>query len=119
MGCWADTESRALEIIDWEINDPYVVLECFRLARDYGYRVFAVQYEVQCFGGADNNAYKKYGESTSCNEKGTGGEWANQVYRIKDYMKGKFDLDSSKCDPKTLDHGVRISSLRENIGRPF
>ena len=46
--------------------------------------MFAVQYAQECFSGPDAaDTYQKYGASDGCNDQGTGGGWAQQVYRIK------------------------------------
>ena len=57
------------------------------MARFHGYKLFAIQNERQCFGGADDKGFMRYGESKACNEEGTGGSWVNQVYRIKEEEK--------------------------------
>ena len=84
MGCWTDKNPRALEKISGRINPPGIIHKCLRLARDEGYQLFALQ-DVggECYGGADDNMYQKYGRSTKCSKKGMGGAWANQVYKIK------------------------------------
>ena len=49
-----------------------------------GFTVFAVQDETACMAGMNGAfSYNMYGSSTKCNTDGTGGGWANQVYRIK------------------------------------
>ena len=46
--------------------------------------MFAVQYAQECFSGPDAaDTYQKYGASDRCNDQGTGGTWAQHVYRIK------------------------------------
>ena len=92
VGCWMDTDSRALEILAWTIDPPDVIPKCFRLAKNRGYKTFALQWGVQCFGGANDTAHKKYGPSANCQENGRGGDWGYQVYRIKE---GKAKLVSS------------------------
>ena len=47
-----------------------------------GYSVFGVQYAGECWSGPlAHVTYKKYGTATNC-VNGTGGFWAQDVYRI-------------------------------------
>ena len=89
LGCWNDKIDRAVpHILKSGIRPPHVILQCLRLAQENGYNLFALQNGIECFGGAENDTYDKYGKSDVCNSVGTGGRWANQVYTIK--TKGKM-----------------------------
>ena len=84
MGCWRDkAQPRALHIIGRNISPPDVILKCFIRARDNGYKVFALQWGQECYVGANDGSYMKYGKATNCDDKGTGGWLALEVYRIK------------------------------------
>ncbi|XP_048589925.1 neurogenic locus notch homolog protein 1-like isoform X3 [Nematostella vectensis] len=93
LGCWADTpnwrnpHSRALislEGLDAKIMDDYhrrkqPISKCAEIARDLGYKIFAIQNGGQCFSGARD--YRKYGPSELC-KNGVGGNLANDVYKL-------------------------------------
>ena len=56
---------------------------CFERAKALGNDVFAVQAGSQCFTTATaGETYNKYGASSGCSASGTGGSWANEVYKI-------------------------------------
>ncbi|XP_035692603.1 uncharacterized protein LOC118427073 [Branchiostoma floridae] len=92
LGCWEDRFDRAIpsmEGTDHRLDGSYSsrfdpIMKCYIVAKDRGYKVFAVQHSGQCFSSAtaaDN--YSKYGPSTGCAE-GEGGTWSNDVYEIID-----------------------------------
>ena len=59
-----------------------IVDNCHDLAAERGNSVFAVQAKTQCFTAADaERTFHKYGRSTNCRD-GSGGVWANDVYKI-------------------------------------
>ena len=91
LGCWKDTSSRAISIL--EGKNPFLdgsyrtrkraIQKCFYAAKSLGYDVFAVQDGGQCgTSSAAKSTFKKYGESTACKLDGKGGAWANNVYEI-------------------------------------
>jgi len=91
LGCWGDSYSRAIgtlegkhELLDGNYKDRENALEkCGQAAESLGYTVFAVQNGGYCSAAADaESTYKKYGESSGCEDDGEGGGWANHVYKI-------------------------------------
>ena len=63
----------------WRTN---AITKCFEVARERGYRVFAVQDGGWCSSSATGlGTYTKYGEARNC-ENGKGGVWASDIYRI-------------------------------------
>ncbi|XP_035694138.1 neurogenic locus notch homolog protein 1-like [Branchiostoma floridae] len=93
LGCWEDQYDRAISMM--EGTDPRLdghsyllrtdpIKKCYQVAKDRGYKVFAVQDSGQCFSSATAaDTYRKYGPSTRCTE-GEGGFWSNNVYEIID-----------------------------------
>ncbi|XP_035693285.1 uncharacterized protein LOC118427555 [Branchiostoma floridae] len=93
LGCWEDQYDRAISMM--EGTDPRLdghsyllrtdpIKKCYQVAKDRGYKVFAVQDSGQCFSSATAaDTYRKYGPSTGCAE-GEGGSWSNDVYEIID-----------------------------------
>ena len=62
--------------------DSSAIQRCAQAAKGAGYLVFGVQYAGECWSGPlAHVTYKKYGTSTKC-VNGTGGAWAQDVYRI-------------------------------------
>ena len=68
----------------------------------FGYKVFAIQNggwfasatdadQTYNIGLYNIHVYNIHGESNDSQDDGQGGEWANQVYKIK------FDSDSNHC----------------------
>ena len=63
--------------------------KCFKCALKLDNTIFAVQDGGWCATSRNaKDTYQKYGASTNCNAKGTGGSMANHVYEIE----GKADL---------------------------
>ena len=92
MGCYKDTGSRAIPILEGKdsILDgfyPYRVnpiAKCAVAAIRRGYHMFAVQDGGQCFASVTAPmTFDKYGKSTACRNDGEGGAWANEVYVMK------------------------------------
>ena len=83
MGCWKDSTPRAVPHGLAVITGSNHISECLKLAKDRGFELFSLQHGNQCFGGYGGANYTKYGKSIKCNDLGTGGNWANQVYRIQ------------------------------------
>ena len=90
LGCFKDTGRRAIPEMDG--RNPLVkgfyrkradaTVRCGLVAMRFGYRVFAVQHQGQCFTGPRAHlTYRKYGRSSKC-KNGKGGPWANDVYRV-------------------------------------
>ena len=66
------------------IYPPNIILKCLQLAHAKGYILFALQAGGQCYGGPEDLSYQKHGKSTECKiDTGTGGSWANQVYKME------------------------------------
>merc|ERR1712168_961645 len=65
-----------------------------------GFTVFAVQWDWECYTAADaEKTYTKYGTASNC-KNGTGGIWANDVYKIfitpKITPKGEIEVATKK-----------------------
>ena len=83
LGCFQDNRTRAMpEMLgNWRF-DSNAIQRCAQAAKRAGYLVFGVQYGGECWSGPlARVTYKKYGTSTKC-VRGTGGGWAQDVYRI-------------------------------------
>ena len=61
-------------------KDP--IQKCYACAKQYGFVIFGVQHNGECWAGRDDDLYKKHGRSTSCGNDGEGAGWANNVYKI-------------------------------------
>ncbi|KAL5253796.1 hypothetical protein ACHWQZ_G013538 [Mnemiopsis leidyi] len=94
MGCFADVEAQngpaipSLEgrnpvtDVHWTAREDPVAV-CKLAAESKNWTVFAVQAGGWCSSSANaGETYKMYGESSDCNDNGTGGPWANAVYNI-------------------------------------
>ncbi|KAK3712866.1 hypothetical protein QZH41_016907 [Actinostola sp. cb2023] len=95
LGCWSDTanwkdpQSRALlslEGLDPRVSDDYhtrkqPISKCAEIARELGYKFFAIQNGGQCFSGPDGHDFRKFGPSERC-RSGVGGSIANDVYKL-------------------------------------
>ena len=56
---------------------------CGRIALRKRYKVFSVQYHLECWSGRNaHKTYGRYGRRRGCSHW-TGGTWANDVYRIR------------------------------------
>nr|XP_002732012.1 PREDICTED: uncharacterized protein LOC100374260 [Saccoglossus kowalevskii] len=93
VGCYKDTSDRAiptLEGTDARLDGKYQsrkhsIDKCAQVARDRGFKMFAVQNGGWCAsGGSALYTFDKYGASTDCAADGEGGPWANDVYILKD-----------------------------------
>ena len=70
-------------------GDTNAVAKCAFLTKIRGYRAFGVQYNGQCFTAFNaHETYRKYGPSNACANTGRGGNWANEVYFLREYMIG-------------------------------
>ena len=89
LGCWKDGDGQFMvrtfsNKLSNMISPPNIISKCLQLARAQGHILFALQAGRQCFGGPEDLSYQQHGTSTKCdNSTGTGGPWANQVYKIK------------------------------------
>ncbi|XP_077978220.1 uncharacterized protein LOC144433736 [Glandiceps talaboti] len=121
LGCYKDTEERAIPILegsDDRLDGDYkeradAITKCALVARDRGFKVFAVQHGGQCFGGADaGESYAAFGRSTECKADGKGGPWANQVYAlVHDTLVCEHNALKVDCD------GGVIQVVRASYGR--
>ena len=96
LGCWKDNSIRSIDGYEGVKG----IQGCFERAKALGYDVFAVQYRGQCFTTATaGETYKKYGPSNGCSASGTGGAWANEVYKIHKIGKNSsnFICGNSLC----------------------
>ena len=82
LGCWIDTENRAISGGHVNFDTSIVVDKCHDRAVKRGNSVFAVQFWTECFTAPDaEKTYHKYGQATNCQD-GVGRDWANDVYKI-------------------------------------
>jgi len=88
---------------------------CEKYARERGFKMFAVQYNRQCFTAANaEKTYKKYGKSRNCVD-GKGGAWSFNAY-IADsctakYECGRQSLGCWKDDQnRAIKGGIRFTS---------
>ena len=79
LGCWKDNRARAIDGYEGTIG----IQGCFERAKALGNDVFAIQHGGECYTTATaGETYNKYGASNACSASGTGGIWANEVYKI-------------------------------------
>ena len=79
LGCWNDTNSRALSGPPGQYG--YTVQTCKEFALSHGSSTFGVQNGGQCFIENPGDDYKKHGKYTGpCAERG--GVWVNHVYQV-------------------------------------
>ena len=83
LGCWADNNHDRAIAGGIRFADTINPIErCHNLAKLYGFLVFAVQYDKQCFTAADaGDTYRKYGSTNRC-QNGRGGTTAQDVYEV-------------------------------------
>ncbi|CAH3174133.1 unnamed protein product [Porites evermanni] len=92
VGCYKDSSSRALPtlyanfrpFIDW-YNMDATIRQCALVARDMGYKYFAVQFYGECWSSWDaSENYDKYGNQTKTTYcwANVGGPMTNYVYRF-------------------------------------
>ena len=83
LGCWADkVHDRAITggVRFDDMDNP--VKKCYNFAKQEGYSVFAVQFNIQCFTSANAaDTYRKHGKSKEC-YNGRGGYDAQDVYQV-------------------------------------
>ena len=99
LGCWRDKSARAIPKLDGTdptLRDTYrtrraAIDKCYKVAKERGLVLFAVQNGGQCFGSLSLNGYRYYGRSQRC-RNGKGGPWANDVYKISDQGKNSFSV---------------------------
>ena len=88
LGCYKDKNDRAFKGGNVRLGsrggDPDPVTACYERAKELGNKFFAVQHGTACFANSNTAdlTYNRYGAASNCAEDGTGGEWANSVYRI-------------------------------------
>jgi hypothetical protein len=101
IGCYGDQPSRAIPTNEGDpaLAEDYHVRQnpidqCYKVANSKGHKVFAVQDGGWCASAPtdDPAQYGKYGVSQGCNSNGTGGSWANSVYRITPAQPAALDL---------------------------
>ena len=79
IGCWKDTWDRAIPLLEGKSSlldevdykaRTNAMMKCAKVAKDMGFKLFALQNGGQCFGGKDaEKTFMKYGVADSC--KGT------------------------------------------------
>lgn len=120
LGCWLDTENRTVPSLDNHLDGDYTIRsdaiqKCAKLARGFGYTVFAIQNGGWCASGPRAKfTYRQYGPSTQCNANGKGGPWANQVYEIETVVSvryksiGCFGDQSTRAIPVIENHFIDL-----------
>ena len=85
LGCWVDDFGNRTIGRSWHFKsaaDADAIAECHNFAKEKGWEVFAVGYNVECFSSADaETTYQRYGPSTGCSN-GVGAWDSLQVYKI-------------------------------------
>jgi len=76
IGCYADTGNRALD----DYLGTMTIEACHEASVANGYTYFGVQAGGQCFCGNSLSEATQYGTASNC-VSGTGGSWANSLYR--------------------------------------
>ncbi|XP_063684649.1 uncharacterized protein LOC134818870 isoform X2 [Bolinopsis microptera] len=93
LGCWTDLPTRAIAG-GIRFNSDTPIEDCFNLAMEQGFSVFAVQANRECFTSADAaETFNQYGLSAACQYDGRGGTWAQNVYQV---------TCEGECSPKSL-----------------
>ena len=89
LGCFADKAytgiSRPLVGAGRiKSKDRVVILKaCENAAKMRGHNIFSIQDNNACFTGTEaSKSYARDGVSKNCGTNGTGGAWANSVYKI-------------------------------------
>ncbi|XP_070540332.1 uncharacterized protein [Ptychodera flava] len=121
VGCYRDTRDRAiptLEGSDERLDGPYrsrsdAIRKCAEVAHSRGFSMFAVQHGGWCASSADApTTYDKYGPSSSCENDGEGGPWANEVYAfVEEHLVCEHQRLSLSCS------AGQIQILSANYGR--
>ena len=110
LGCWSDRGNRAISGgIRLRSDNP--IEDCFNFARQFGYKVFAVEYGKECFTAMDaDKTYTKYGESEKCKD-GRGGGWSFNAYEIQESTKKVEGLGCwTDANDRAIEGGVRFCS---------
>ncbi|PFX15365.1 G-protein coupled receptor GRL101 [Stylophora pistillata] len=100
VGCYRDRSSRAIASLErkdpllsgWHKDRENPIEKCAIVARQRGFRMFAVQYGGECYSSSTaEKTFDRYGKSDRCEGDGKGGTWANRVYA--------FQASTSWCSP--------------------
>ena len=104
MGCFKDKQDRAIksletkcDLLDGHQNNRRDAIDkCYRCARRFGYKVFALQDGGQCFSDATGD-FERYGTAT-CSGNGLDGRYANDVYQIngESSFRDLYDIRTSQ-----------------------
>jgi hypothetical protein len=87
LGCWKDTLDRSIAGNAQQLPQETVSKDCYNIAKEHGWSVYAVQNGEECFTAANaGETYQKHGTSSGCRD-GIGGFWAMDVYKIIDCPK--------------------------------
>ncbi|XP_048586645.1 LOW QUALITY PROTEIN: polycystic kidney disease protein 1-like 2 [Nematostella vectensis] len=108
LGCYADTAQRALRymLATFEIPSDSMVEDCAQKVAAAGYRYFGFQYNSQCFSDEEGGSrYFKYGKAYGCSQNGTGGKWAQNIYKLNTmYVNLTVDITAKRYDISMLSH---------------
>jgi hypothetical protein len=120
MGCFADSEIRALPVLLGE--GTYTVESCISAAKSSGYLYAGLQYSTQCFAG-NSVGYNSVSDSEcnfACSGDSTqkcGGSWRNSVYATgvqpaNQYIQyvGCFTDSESRALPTLLGTSYTVES---------
>jgi len=110
LGCYKDAASRALQ---YGPGGADITIDaCHEWSAQNGYSYFALQHG----GGSDKGECRcsdslsdatRYGSATNC-EAGTGGGWANDLYRNSDSFSGQ-EVPAEPVDVRFPDDPWRVS----------
>jgi hypothetical protein len=86
MGCFADKAHTGSPRPITHIGGGYNIDSCAALARSRGHKAFAIQANEHCMTDANAHVnYNRDGGAGNC-ANGRGGDWANDVYLLRDYQ---------------------------------
>lgn len=73
------------------MESDHAIEDCQNYARKYGFNVFAVKDNLQCFTADDaETTFSKHGPASQCKD-GRGGPGTLTVYKVACQVEGNFD----------------------------
>ncbi|XP_020626858.1 uncharacterized protein LOC110064194 [Orbicella faveolata] len=130
VGCYRDTTDRAIptledtdSVLDGGVffyrSRQNAIVKCAVAARRRGFPAFALQDGGWCAASANVlETFNKYGKSSDCNNKGTGGPFANNVYVFQDEINTVRVSDPIAFYPLNTKYTTREIKNRQAQGNP-
>lgn len=90
LGCWIDKPDRAINpsLPDYNPLQRISINKCAEKTAQSGFSIFGLQNGGRCYSSKDaDKTFKKYGNALNC-VNGTGGNWANNVYKLTSVYDG-------------------------------